>query len=317
VQRRWIIGLVGLVALTVIVVAIFARDREPRYQGRTLGEWLLQERLDGLLFAAGWGRIRAPEIPPATDPLQAIGTNALPFVMTWLGYRPSPLTLRARIIIPKLPARFRDSRFARSLIFTKGDRRRDAALAWVAIFGANAAAAVPELVNIINGSNNVAVTMRAITVLSYVGRDGVMPLLTCMTNQALPPMARQVAWEVVGGIPFGADCTAAVPILVSFLKNDVTDVNLAAASALGNLRLSPETVVPALAEALNDTRRDMRRTAVVALANFGPEARDAMPALMKACEEDPDPVVSATAQAAAVAIQRRSANHVDFRPEMK
>jgi HEAT repeat protein len=85
----------------------------------------------------------------------------------------------------------------------------------------------------------------------------------------------------------GAGARQAIPLLLVALKDANAKVRRRAAAALGSIRSDAKTVIPALVAALNDmTSSDDPRegsaadSAIIALGDFGPAARDAVPALM-------------------------------------
>jgi len=91
---------------------------------------------------------------------------------------------------------------------------------------------------------------------------------------------RRAAAQDLGYIGSGA--TDAVPALVETLRTDATDsVRQAAAGALAEIGAPVPEVVPALVEALGIGWGGLSIAAAEALGMFGPEARDAVPALVK------------------------------------
>ena len=70
-------------------------------------------------------------------------------------------------------------------------------------------------------------------------------------------------------------------------------------AALGKLSTYGQDAVPGLQRALADTNADVRWSAAGSLALIGPQAKEALPALVKLMSEDPDVAVREMAQLAA------------------
>ena len=83
------------------------------------------------------------------------------------------------------------------------------------------------------------------------------------------------------------------------LADDNPDVRSTAATVLGTYGPEARDAVPALVAALQDKDKHVRRSAAYALARIGPDARDAIPSLKEALK-DPDPKLR---EAAAYAIK--------------
>src|SRR5438270_12088434 len=76
--RRGIsVAVLATVALVVLAVASWPGEREPEYKGKKLSEWLLAYR-DGLT-----NRVVQEE---AAKAVRQIGTNSLPFLVSWMDY---------------------------------------------------------------------------------------------------------------------------------------------------------------------------------------------------------------------------------------
>lgn len=124
--------------------------------------------------------------------------------------------------------------------------------------------------------------------------DGVAPAF----KGHIPALLRRLRTEehphkfeiaiILGDI--GRDAEAAIPDLLSLLKAPVTggaiDIHRAAAYALGKIGKQPATVVPVLAETLQNERMGLRGTAIDALGNFGPGAQSAIPSLLPLLDGD-------------------------------
>ncbi len=89
--------------------------------------------------------------------------------------------------------------------------------------------------------------------------------------------------------------------LVEDLKSGKEKEGVIAARTLPRGRDDAEKVVPALIEALTHTANDVRRSSALKLGEFREQAKDAIPALQKAEQDDPDARVR---EAAGIALSR-------------
>src|SRR5581483_7455941 len=77
---RIIVMVVAVVVIGVVAIVCF-RAREPRYQGRTLSEWIW----------VGTDHIEtSPEWSEANNAVKQIGTNAIPFLLEWVQAEDTP-----------------------------------------------------------------------------------------------------------------------------------------------------------------------------------------------------------------------------------
>jgi HEAT repeat protein len=89
--------------------------------------------------------------------------------------------------------------------------------------------------------------------------------------------------------------------LIADLKSGNEHERVVAARTLPRGKNNAEKVVPALIEALTHTSNDVRRSSALKLGEFKEQAKDAIPALHKAEEEDGDARVR---EAAGIALSR-------------
>jgi hypothetical protein len=123
-----------------------APGREPRYHGVRLGDWLgrlAEPRADPSRSA-----IIFDTSPEAIEAIRGIGTNATPFLVTWLGYEPPAWK-------KKLAAAFGPNNFlmkgrVRAWIRDEPpDERGVGLITAFGILGTNASSAAPEIIQII------------------------------------------------------------------------------------------------------------------------------------------------------------------------
>jgi serine/threonine-protein kinase len=223
---------------------------------------------------------RPSSAPPQTQPPRLIDTPA-----------PAPVgpSEETRTLLDDLRAGRREQRVRAALDL--GDRREDAAHVVPALadaladkqddvrlraaealgkFGALAKAAVPALVNALNG----------------------------------PDLVAAEAAKSLGKI--GLAASAAVPALGAALGRSAVDVRREAARALVRLGPAAEPAVGALIEALQDAKGDrvVRQQAADALGRIGPPAASAVPALQRAAS-DKDGLLANKAREALAKIARR------------
>jgi len=100
----------------------------------------------------------------------------------------------------------------------------------------------------------------------------------------------------------GTNAMPAVPVFLKELESRNHFVRERAVDALGNLRLEPEIVVPALTNLLHDTSLAARCLALGSLGRFQEAARSAVPVIRTLLQDaEPDVRISATNALAEIA----------------
>ena len=111
-----LIGLSIVIAVILVSTQPPRRDNQPVYNGLTLAQWLdvvARHRVNGYFTTYKKGRPPARDATPeeineAEDAIRAIGTNALPCLLEWAGYKPSLAKRRFfgsfEYIFPKAPS---------------------------------------------------------------------------------------------------------------------------------------------------------------------------------------------------------------------
>ncbi len=245
-------------AVTAGLAVYWRSTREPVYGGKALSQWVTEGQREA------WG-IRARE---ARQAVTEIGTNGVPFLVTWAAYEPS----RAKQIWLEWGSRLHlRQRGEDPLEFrTRG--------AWVVLWDLRekAAPAIPGLTRIMREAKTMERRTQAMTVL---GNLGVLePLLSVAADESSPD--RRMAIMIIGANPaLGTNRSKGIPLFLKALQDPDPGVALNAAYALGSLGEQPETVVPALALALTNRNPDVRLSAVTALRKYGNSARPAVPAV--------------------------------------
>ncbi len=149
---------------------------------------------------------------------------------------------------------------------------------------------VAEFAAVLRDDRDEGIRLQAAAALEEIGPSA-YPAAKALADALFDksPAVRAKAAEALGQIGPGAE--EAIPDLVFALRDKVAFVRRRAAGALGVLRANPKLAVPGLIQALQDEDRAPDRSstsvpvvAALALANYGPEAKAAVPALLKALE---------------------------------
>ena len=101
--------------------------------------------------------------------------------------------------------------------------------------------------------------------------------------------------------------------LIADLKSGKEHEGVVAARTLPRGRDDAAKVVPALIEALTHKGSDVRRSSAIKLGVFGEQAKDAIPALQKAQEQDGDARVR---EAAGIALSRIDPERFPYSPKV-
>jgi hypothetical protein len=240
-RRRILLIAGGIIVVFVIAMVVWPREREPEYQGKKLSEWVLEYQT---AYKSGY-----PAREKATEAIDHIGTNAVPWLLKWIDYgRPSS---RAMLLSAANKPNFRNLWLARR------ERERaeyECAIGHLGfeILGPQAKSAVPELTKLISTSNwqpTSIPAMRAVSAmhaLRSIGGDALQPLVAVVNNAALPLGMRFQAVQVLGYGPgfghprFPVDVRSAVPALVSALSD--SDVGLRSMATNALLTIAPEVL---------------------------------------------------------------------------
>ena len=259
-------------------------NREPVYEGRTLGNWL--EDLDP--FAGG------PKHEAAKHAVNVIGTNGFLTLFRLLTAEDSAVKMWCMTVLSKQSI----VDFNLTVSYTKNMK---------AVWGFDALGeagnpAIPRLVNMLHHDARHA--GMAAQALSRMSREGMASLISALDDRATfhrPAMAISLSnakWET----------ERAVSVLMTCLKDSDANVRQTSAVALGHTAKYPDRVVPALAEALSDPDQYVRLFAAKSLGDFGAAASSAVPQLLKSLD-DPVPDVRDAASQALIKIGHTQ--HID------
>jgi HEAT repeat protein len=224
----------------------------------------------------------------AADAVRHIGTNALPFLVSWIEDNQNLPPWKQRLLRYAWKA---NSPAREILVETIAKRESRAARAsWgFEILGEAAAPAIPELVRVAN-QGNPASSLAATAALASLGKDALLPLLALMTNSP-SVLGKVVAMSAVRSLGqtqhLGTNAHLAVVLLIQYLSDPLLAPS--AAEVLGSLGLESDITVPALAECTHSSNPELQIAAATSLGRFGASARPAVPELLKMLD---DPIAS-------------------------
>lgn len=223
VQLRTKFPLVTLCAVAVVMAIGCgpATHSEPRYNGRTLSEWLVEYKA-----AEKTGGTRETN---ATTAICAIGSNATPFLVKWINVSYTAPERIMDLIGFGFGRPYTPPRLARA----------NRAMRAFQILGTNAAPAIPGLMNIVmqyKQLNEAAINARY--ALVYIGPPGVAALSMLATNRSTP-----LRFDTV--LILGTSCRTggsdeAKPALINCLSDPDPDVRYAAGCGLAEIARQDE-----------------------------------------------------------------------------
>jgi HEAT repeat len=155
-------------------VALLTTDQKTHYQGRSLSEWLdIAGRDDG-----------ASEQAKAA--IRAIGTNAVPTLLTWIRHEDPNWRWRRRVVLRAVPKSAWDTRLVMLLSgITAGDNVYRAVNAFD-ILGTNAVSAIPALVSLSKDTNRPHAAFYAINALSLLGPPACPHMVAALRDTSRP-----------------------------------------------------------------------------------------------------------------------------------
>ena len=240
------------------------RAHEPSYNSRSLSDWLV-----GMTNYNG-----DDDTAQAAEAIRQIGTNALPYLVQYIRYTPSPVRLKTAEVIAALGKRLGRGWRLRG---SRSEARAQGAFDALAILGPAAAGTIPDLMQLAADTGDLHRPSLAISTLGRLGAQGLPPLLAILTNQ----QSRLRPQAALSLSSLGTNDYPAVTILIDYLREPNAHLAWSAAMSLGKLRQEPSLVVPALMTALQDPRPRVRWLAAEALGQFGDQAGFMVPALVK------------------------------------
>lgn len=161
--RSKVITFVILTVTSASVALLTLRPTEPRYKGKPLSYWTDQYLTESFV------NHRHGEAETA---IQAIGTNAIPLLLTWGKYKPAAWTTKLNDYVP---APIYSRVLITSGVISRAGRSHSAIFA-LSAFRTNADKIVPQLTPLMREYP------MAIEALALLGPQGMRPLLTAWSN---------------------------------------------------------------------------------------------------------------------------------------
>ena len=278
---RWRRLLIALAVFAAIVAVIFALiPHEPKYEGRTLSEWI---------------RVAAPrtadsETIKAIEAVRHIGTNGLPWLVKWIGAKP-PADWKVKLTsaTSKWPRWTRLRVLPRLLGIDSYNSQQRLALGGFSILGPEARPAAPELLRIAAASPQGG--SLAWGVLGWFGAASVLPhALAALTNRANSIDLRVTAAIWVSRAAPRLETNTINSLMTQCIRENNRNWAEVAALMLAYRGAEPAVVIPYLTNRLSDPKWDTRLSAASALRGYHQGASNAVPALVNVLS-DSNPLV--------------------------
>lgn len=276
-KRRRILLLLALAAVAMGFVMFWSSGpKEPAYQGKRLSKWIKEAQ--GMSDSGSTFPPQRREA--ARKAIQAIGTNALPYLLSEITRPISQWRVSFnRWAEGKVPLRCRD----------EVDRIWQACEG-LHILGPDSAAALPVLAACLDDPQRGFPAARAMV---GAGELAVPYLLPAIAGTNL--VTAMKALGALGDI--AKENESAVPILVQFVTHTNALIRQWAASHLAVVESRTDLTVPALTAALSDPEAAVRHYAANALGGIGPKAKAAVPELQRLMTNPPPYAAQAASNA--------------------
>ncbi|TAK98820.1 MAG: hypothetical protein EPO07_11535 [Verrucomicrobia bacterium] len=216
-------------AAVIALIVTLSPDNEPSYQGKKLSQWIESDHgRTGAFTRPELQEINRPEI----QAVRTIGTNALPFLLNWIRYEPSPS--KAKRVLAQIL-----ERFGLEIWSDPGAVRANRAAAGFAMLGPVASPAIPELAKLASASSGSETPRVATYALVAIGPTALPALVEVIKNTNAVARYDAVSDLNYALRKFGAD---AYPILIECLDDADPKVALEAADALAEAGVEPAIV---------------------------------------------------------------------------
>ncbi|MHB8519990.1 MAG: HEAT repeat domain-containing protein [Limisphaerales bacterium] len=290
-KQWWILGFVLLAVIAVVVINL--PPKEPVYQGRRLGLWLVELAAEPGLR---WGIDDPPE-----QAIRAMGTNALPYLAKTLGHRESVMKRAYRDQWQKLPRWLRtmlpvpvrdtEARRAAAKLFADLAERSRSPIYAVFVAEYEEAAKSPDYqisFNAMKILGNLLQTQKNMMALDVLTRQ--------MDSSLREARATAALWlsRCDGPIIKGA-----LPTFIRHLQDSEVEPRMYSAVALYHIGYRTNEAVAVLAQVLSNKKSGFRSSAARYLSEMGPAAGQALPILLAAKDDSDKDVMHMVARALA------------------
>jgi hypothetical protein len=249
-KNRLLLSALLAVALTALVwLNLHRSERDPLFQGRQLSDWLTDfDHWDG-----------ANTNTPFVMAVRALGTNAIPMLVTMSLWRDSSLKERIGIEFEKHPKLMHYR-------YTMAARRWQRAGQALSVIGEAARTAVPYYLRALS-KGDILTRRCALNALGSIGpqaEDSLPTLLALQNDQDLRPNLMGTLGDI------GRRADICVPLLVQALQDTNVDVRRSAAYGLGGFGGRATAALSDLTRALRD--KHTARLAAGAIKKIQPES---------------------------------------------
>jgi hypothetical protein len=279
-RRSKILLLAACVLIAAIAVCFFClRANEPSYNGGTLSGWLERPQKIGLQPIG-----QAEQLNDVATAVRAIGTNAVPALLSWSGAKDSLLHKFIAGGMTNLPVHYRPKWVTRMVSNASEERKHGLAESGFHILGTNALQALPELERRFQATTNGEEADLAVRMMQYLGKNA-FDFFVEAAQRSPDEFHTRLAAHGIGTMASEMTTNAmpAVPVLLQIAQNRHDGARVRAITAMGQLQLQPELVVPAMTNQMSVAHG--RYFVIWTLGQFGPQARCAIPLLTNALHD--------------------------------
>ena len=289
-QRLTIAGFLAATLAIAITIPI-ATHREPRYQNRSLSQWL------STFTDMPHENRFSPEFIQAAEATRHIGPKAIPYLLA--RFKPQSELAKVRNLMAMRFYRMRLIRLGTWTEDYEASRLGAQAVVGFQVLGTNAVSAIPDLFRLATAQTDEEVQIWAIRALGSVGPKAIPELLQIGTNRyaakrflALSQL-RNSGTNVLSAVPailesmtdprdkpfdfgpvlvdIGLAPTSRVQVLVTALRAEKPLTRASAANSLGALGTNAAAAGPTLQALLLDENQVVREQSTNALLNIAPK----------------------------------------------
>jgi HEAT repeat protein len=268
---KWALAIAGVAAAVIAAFMIWGRNSEPRWKGRPLSYWILQDtsrRSDVIDIAEAHRR----------EVLVGIGPQAIRYLGNWIGSE-SP-KWRLFLMQHKLSGSRLSNYIPMWLTTSYVDLRHAAAAEALTSLRSGDTWAIPELRTLVKSTNR-AVWSVALETLGHIGPASVPALAEILSNRYSP-----ARWETLPWLDqFGSNAALAIPALIACCEEGPLPAR-SAAPVLERVQAETRVIVRAWVLALGEPRTMPLPLAAPPklvferLASYGTNAAPAVPGLV-------------------------------------